>query len=243
MPILSDECLMNLLLLTPDHISEGRATISDPRRLKHIAEHLKLTVGDRIKVGVKDGLKGTAQVLSLSDHAIVLDDLQLNQAPPPKLPVTLIVALPRPKVLRRLIMDAVTLGVEQIVLLHSYRVEKSYWQTPFLQELDHYTLLGLEQAGDTVWPQITLKKRFRPFVEDELPTLCAGRLGLVAHPYSEMPMPSQINQPCVLVIGCEGGFIPFEVDLLSKNGCLPVSLGSRILRTETAIPSILGRLF
>ena len=234
---------MNLLLLTPDQISEGRAAISDQRRLKHIAEHLKLCVGDRIKVGVNNGLKGTAQVISVSEREIVLDDLQLTEPPPPKLPVTLIVALPRPKVLRRLIMDAVTLGVEHIILLHSYRVEKSYWQTPFLQELDHYTLLGLEQAGDTVWPTISLKKRFRPFVEDELPTLCTGRLGLVAHPYSETPMPAQIHQPCVLVIGCEGGFIPFEVDLLSKNGCVPVSLGARILRTETAIPSILGRLF
>lgn len=234
---------MNLLLLTPDQISEGRAAISDQRRLKHIAEHLKLCVGDRIKVGVNNGLKGTAQVISVSEREIVLDDLQLTEPPPPKLPVTLIVALPRPKVLRRLIMDAVTLGVEQIILLHSYRVEKSYWQTPFLQELDHYTLLGLEQAGDTVWPTISLKKRFRPFVEDELPTLCKERLGLVAHPYSDTSMPAQIKQPCVLVIGCEGGFIPFEIDLLRKNGCLPVSLGARILRTETAIAHILGRLF
>lgn len=234
---------MNLLLLTPDQISEGRAAISDQRRLKHIAEHLKLCVGDRIKVGVNNGLKGTAQVISVSEREIVLDDLQLTEPPPPKLPVTLIVALPRPKVLRRLIMDAVTIGVEHIILLHSYRVEKSYWQTPFLQELDHYTLLGLEQAGDTVWPTISLKKRFRPFVEDELPLLCANRLGLVAHPYSDTPMPVQIDQPCVLVIGCEGGFIPFEIDLLRKNGCLPVSLGARILRTETAVPHILGRLF
>ena len=74
---------MNLLLLTPDHISEGRATISDPRRLKHIAEHLKLCVGDRIKVGIKDGLKGTAQVISVSEREIVLDDLQLTEPPPP----------------------------------------------------------------------------------------------------------------------------------------------------------------
>lgn len=234
---------MNLLLLTPDQISDGQATLTDPRRLKHIAEHLKLTTGDRIKVGVKDGFKGSAQVLHLTEQQIVLADLQLTEPPPPKLPVTLIVALPRPKVLRRLIMDAVTLGVEHIILLHSYRVEKSYWQTPFLQELDHYTLLGLEQAGDTVWPTISLKKRFRPFVEDELPTLCKERLGVVAHPYSDQVMPVQINQPCVLVIGCEGGFIPFEIDLLRKNGCLPVSLGARILRTETAVPHILGRLF
>ena len=234
---------MNLLLLTPDQISDGQATLTDPRRLKHIAEHLKLTTGDRIKVGVKDGFKGSAQVLHLTEQQIVLADLQLTEPPPPKLPVTLIVALPRPKVLRRLIMDAVTLGVEHIILLHSYRVEKSYWQTPFLQELDHYTLLGLEQAGDTVWPTISLKKRFRPFVEDELPLLCANRLGLVAHPYSDAKMPFAIQHSCTIVIGPEGGFIPYEIDLLVKNGCQAMSLGNRIIRTETVIPYVLGRLF
>jgi RsmE family RNA methyltransferase len=233
---------MNLLLLTADQITDGQATLNDPRRLKHIAEHLKLNVGDRIKVGVKDGLKGSAQVVSVNTQAIMLDDLQLTESPPPKLPVTLIVALPRPKVLRRVIMDAVTLGVEQVILLHSYRVEKSYWQTPFLNQLDNYVLLGLEQAGDTVWPTIALRKRFRPFVEDELPALCANRVALVGHPYAEQAVPAQITQPCVLVIGCEGGFIPFEIDLLQHNGCLPVSLGARILRTETAISTLIGRL-
>jgi RsmE family RNA methyltransferase len=121
-------------------------------------------------------------------------------------------------------------------------VEKSYWQTPFLQQLDEFILLGLEQAGDTVWPELLLRKRFKPFVEDELPGLCAGRLGLVAHPYALEPMPAQVNQPVTLVIGCEGGFIPYEIDLLAKHGCQPVSLGPRILRTETAMAHVLGRL-
>ena len=234
---------MNLLLLASADIVGAQATLTDPRQLKHIFEHLKLSVGDSIKIGVRDGLKGTAQVAEITEKNIILQDIVLTQSSPPKLPLTLVIALPRPRVLRRLIMDAVTLGVARIVFIHSARVEKSYWQTPLLQQIDSYVQLGLEQASDTVWPSVELKKRFRPFVEDELPQLCQGKLALVAHPYALQVCPAQINQPCVLVIGCEGGFIPFEVDLLQQNGCLPVSLGARILRTETAVAHLIGRLF
>ena len=233
---------MNLLLLSPEHIVDAQATLTDPRQLKHIHEHLKLNIGDSIKVGVRNGLKGTAQVAAITEKMLTLDHLVLTESPPPKLPLTLVIALPRPKVLRRLIMDAVTLGAERIILIHSYRVEKSYWQSPLLQQIDAYIQLGLEQAGDTVWPTVALKKRFRPFVEDELPMLCQDKLALVAHPYAAQVCPAQINQPCVLVIGCEGGFIPFEIELLAQNGCLPVSLGARILRTETAVAYLIGRL-
>ncbi len=233
---------MNLLLLEPDQLQGDRAQVSDARRLRHVQAHLRLQVGDTLKVGVRDGQKGTGRVAHLDAEYLQLDKVVLDQHPPAKRPVTLIVALPRPKVLRRVVMDAVTLGVERLILLHSLRVEKSYWQTPFLQQLDEFILLGLEQAGDTVWPELLLRKRFKPFVEDELPGLCAGRLALVAHPYALEPMPAQVNQPVTLVIGCEGGFIPYEIDLLAKHGCQPVSLGPRILRTETAMAHVLGRL-
>lgn len=234
---------MNLLLLQPEQIQGSTAIIHDRRRLLHIQEHLALQVGDTMKVGLRDGLKGTATVRAVNQADLQLVDVQLTQSPPAKLPLCLIVALPRPKVLRRLVMDTVTLGVGQLVFIHSYRVEKSYWQTPFLNQLDHYIELGLEQAGDTVWPHVVQYKRFRPFVEDVLPELMAGRQAFVAHPYAEQVMPAAINQPAVLVIGPEGGFIPFEINLLAQNGCPARSIGQRILRTETAVSSIIGRLF
>lgn len=241
---------MNLLLLDAGQINTAvqQASITDARQLAHIQQHLKLSVGDCIKVGQQNGFKGTAIVESIHDQQLILSYVQLDQSPPPKLPLTLIVALPRPKALRRLIMDATSLGVEQICLIHSYRVEKGYWQTPFLQQLDDYVMLGLEQAGDTMPPKIECFKRFRPFVEDILPTLIqpingATRQALVAHPYASQPMPYASNQPTVLVVGPEGGFIPFEIELLQANGCQPATLGSRILRCETAITSLIGRLF
>ena len=234
---------MNIVLLDPRQTETELWSITSTRQLEHLQQHLQIQVGDTLKVGIREGQRYLTEIVEISEKAVRLKPLQ-EEAVPEKLPVTLIVALPRPKVLRRLIMDSVTLGVEKIILLHSYRVDKSYWQTPFLQQLNHYIELGLEQAGDTVAPKIVLYKRFKPFVEDILPGLISTDCpAYVAHPYAEQAMPFAIEHPCTIVIGPEGGFIPYEVDLLIKNGCQAVSLGNRIIRTETVIPYVLGRLF
>ena len=234
---------MNIVLLDPRQTETEIWSISSKRQLEHLKQHVDVQVGDSLKVGIREGKRYLTEVVEVTEQAIKLKPVK-EEAVPVKLAVTLIVAMPRPKVLRRLIMDSVTLGVEKIILLHSYRVDKSYWQTPFLQQLDQYVTLGLEQAGDTIAPKIEIYKRFKPFVEDVLPSLITADCpAYVAHPYAEMKMPFAIDHPCTIVIGPEGGFIPYEVDLLIKNGCQAVSLGNRILRTETAISYVLGRLF
>ncbi|WP_436862864.1 16S rRNA (uracil(1498)-N(3))-methyltransferase [Acinetobacter haemolyticus] len=235
---------MNMVLLEP-HLtaSADQWLIDNPRQLKHLQQHLQLSVGDTLKIGVRNEQRYLTEVLYVSEQRIIVKPIRV-EAIPEKLPVHLILALPRPKVLRRIIMDVVTLGVERISLIHSYRVDKSYWQTPFLQQLDDYVTLGLEQAGDTIAPEIQLYKRFKPFVEDVLPTwITEEKPAYVAHPYTESSMPYAIQHSCILVIGPEGGFIPYEVDLFKKNGCQVMSLSNRILRTETAVSHILGRLF
>ena len=234
---------MNIVLLDPRQTDSEIWTISAKRQLEHLKLHINVQVGDTLKVGIREGQRYLTEVVEVTEQVIKLKPIQIEPVPA-KLPVTLIVAMPRPKVLRRLIMDSVTLGVEKIILLHSYRVDKSYWQTPFLQQLDQYVTLGLEQAGDTIAPKIEIYKRFKPFVEDVLPDLITAECpAYVAHPYVDLKMPFAIDHPCTIVIGPEGGFIPYEIDLLIKNGCQAVSLGNRIIRTETVIPYVLGRLF
>ncbi|OAL78017.1 16S rRNA (uracil(1498)-N(3))-methyltransferase [Acinetobacter terrae] len=234
---------MNIVLLDPRQTESEIWSITSKRQLEHLKQHINVQVGDTLKVGIREGQRYLTEVVEVTEQVVKLKPIQIESVPV-KLPVTLIVAMPRPKVLRRLIMDSVTLGVEKIILLHSYRVDKSYWQTPFLQQLDQYVTLGLEQAGDTIAPKIEIYKRFKPFVEDVLPGLITADCpAYVAHPYADMKMPFAIDHPCTIMIGPEGGFIPYEVDLLIKNGCQAVSLGNRIIRTETVIPYVLGRLF
>ena len=234
---------MNIVLLEAEQTQSEFWKIESPRQIQHLSQHVQLNAGDTLKVGIRNGERYLTEVISVSEQQIRIRPIQL-EAIPTKLPVHLILALPRPKVLRRMVMDAVTLGVQRISLIHSYRVDKSYWQSPFLQHLDDYVTLGLEQAGDTIEPEIQLYKRFKPFVEDVLPTFISDQKpAYVAHPYAEQQMPHAIQHSCCLIVGPEGGFIPFEVDLFKKNGCQARRLGNRILRTETAVSHILGRLF
>ena len=234
---------MNIVLLEAEQTQSEFWKIDNPRQIQHLSQHVQLNAGDTLKVGIRNGQRYLTEVVTISEQHILLRPIQV-EAVPAKLPVHLILALPRPKVLRRMVMDAVTLGVQRISLIHSYRVDKSYWQSPFLQHLDDYVTLGLEQAGDTIEPEIQLYKRFKPFVEDVLPTFISDQKpAYVAHPYAEQQMPHAIQHSCCLIVGPEGGFIPYEVDLLKKNGCQARRLGNRILRTETAVSHILGRLF
>jgi RsmE family RNA methyltransferase len=235
---------VNLLLLEDaDFISADRVVLRD-RRLKHMQEVHRAVVGDTLRVGRIGGLLGSAELLRLENHEAELR-ISLDRAPPAKLPLTLLLALPRPKMLRRVFQTIATMGVPRVILLNSYRVEKSFWQTPFLEPaaIREQLILGLEQARDSVLPEIIIEKRFKPFVEDRLPQLVEGTLGLVGHPGEYPACPRGIDQAVTLAIGPEGGWIPYEVDLLNKAGLQPVQLGERILRVETAVTALLARLF
>jgi len=235
---------MNLLILVKsDFINENLARISD-RRGEHILTVHKAKEGDQLQVGLLNGKIGTATITQLNTSFIELH-VTLNKNPPDPLPLTLIVALPRPKMIKRILQTCATMGVKEIVFLNSYRVEKSYWQTPALYKdnIQEQLILGLEQGKDTILPNVQLEKRFKPFAEDHLPALCEQSLALVAHPTSTSTCPRDITQQTTLVIGPEGGFIPYEIEKLEAAGCEGITLGSRILRVETAIPTLLGKLF
>ncbi|AYG47033.1 16S rRNA (uracil(1498)-N(3))-methyltransferase [Pseudomonas sp. Leaf58] len=235
---------MNLLLLEEaDFVSADRVVLTD-RRFTHMQEIHRVLVGDNLRVGRINGLMGKATVLRLDKHEAELQ-VAFDQQPPAKLPLTLVLAVPRPKMLRRLFQTVATLGVPRLILLNSYKVEKSFWQTPFLHpdSVRDNLILGLEQARDTVLPEVLIEKRFKPFVEDRLPAIAAGTLGLVGHPGPYPACPRAVQQPVTLAIGPEGGWIPYEVDLLGKAGLAPVQLGERILRVETAVTALLSRIF
>lgn len=234
---------MNLILLEDaDFISESVATLTG-RRLQHVLSVHRAQPGDTLRVGKIGAMMGTGTVLELNSETLSLE-VELNQQPPAPLPLTLLLALPRPKMLKRVLQAATSLGIKQIYLINSYRVEKSFWGSPLLQpeRMLEQLLLGLEQARDTILPHVHLKPRFKPFVEDELPQIIAKSRAYVAHPVATGTCPVGINGPVTLAIGPEGGFIPYEVEKLQESGFTPVSLGERILRVETAVPVLISRI-
>lgn len=235
---------MNLLLLEEgDFVAPGHALLRG-RRLKHLQDVHRAEAGDSLRVGLLGGAMGEGRLTALEADRAELQ-VSLDQPPPAKLPLTLLLALPRPKMLRRVLQTVATMGVPRLVLLNSYRVEKSFWQTPFLEPaaIREQLILGLEQGRDTVLPEVVIEKRFKPFVEDRLPALAAGTRALVGHPGPWPDCPRAVEGPVTLAIGPEGGWIPYEVEKLQATGFEAVQLGERILRVETAVTALLARLF
>lgn len=235
---------MNLLLLEQQHVIDGQQVELDQRQLRHVLEVHQARVGDELRVGVVNGNVGRGIITQLSAQSMRLE-VYLDTSPPPALPLIVLLALPRPKMLKRSLQHLTALGVKKMILMNSYRVEKSFWQSPWLspEKVREQLVLGLEQARDTVMPEVVVEKRFKPFVEDRLPGLMAGRRGLVAHPVGGEPCPHQMAEPAVLAIGPEGGFIEYEVDKLEQAGFQRIHLGPRILRVETAVTAIVSKLY
>ncbi len=234
---------MNLVLLAaPDIIPHTSRALLRGRRHAHVLSVHRASPGDVLNVGMEDGQIGQGKVLRLTDTELEME-VALNADPPPKVPVILAVALMRPPVLKRVLQTAAAMGVPQIHIFHARRVEKSFWNSSALVpgEIREQLILGLEQARDTVLPSVTYHKRFKPFVEDVLPHFLQGRQGIVADP-SGRPLSKGAEGRAVLIIGPEGGFIPYELERFQAAGCILAGLGPRILRVETAVTAFLAML-
>ncbi|RKH61503.1 16S rRNA (uracil(1498)-N(3))-methyltransferase [Corallococcus aberystwythensis] len=235
-----------LLLLDEDFQPDGTARLTG-RRALHAREVLKAEPGESLRVGRLDGLTGTGEVLENAPGLLHLR-VTLTDAPPPRAGVDLLLAIPRPKALKKVLPAVASLGVDRVVLVNAARVEKSYFDSKVLNEafVRELLLQGLEQARDTRMPEVLIRERFRPFVEDELDAVFgANSLRLLPHPPASQPLQAQGVESArrvVLAIGPDGGWVPFEAQLLEAHGFQPFSLGPRILRVETAVPVLLGQV-
>ena len=220
---------MNLILLEKsDFIAENLVRLTD-RRLEHIRTVLKAVPGGHCKVGLLEGGVGQGTVVELTPGAVTLE-VVFGAEPPPPDGVTLVIALPRPQTYRKVLHIAISMGVKELVMIHTFKVEKSYWQSNFLAEdfFRREALLALEQAGDTVMPHIAYHRRFRPFIEDVYPGLAAGKRAYLAHPGAGAAFPERPERPAMLIVGPEGGFNDFEVASFLAAGAQGFSRGTRL---------------
>lgn len=240
---------MNLLLIEHDELPSSPTDLLrlGGRRATHVREVLRADVGARIKLGVVDGPIDHATVVSVtSEHVDVTLDLE-NAACPPRPRATIILAMVRPQIMKRTLQHLATLGVREILLVGSRRVEKSYFSQRLFDgdQYREHLKLGLEQAGDTWMPKLSIHPRFRPFIEDEAPQrLQDVEHRVLAHPgeKSRSPRPLPRGARAALAIGPEGGWIDYEVDRFIELGFVVTSLGPRILKVETAVPYLFGAL-
>ena len=240
---------MNIILIKQREVQGGRVFLTD-RRATHLIKVLQVRFGDTVRVGIIDGPKGCGKVTALGAkfpfHVEL--DVEFTEEMAERPPLDLLLALPRPIMLKRIFSQAAALGVGTIFITNAQRVEKSFWNATLLHEEEYrpHLLQGLEQAVDTRVPEVSIYERFKPFIEDVLP----GRIAqyshlLIAHPDSPGTLKTVITERpgrILLAVGPEGGWIDYEIDRFAEYGFVAFSLGERILKVDTAVVALHGRI-
>jgi RsmE family RNA methyltransferase len=237
---------VNLLLLEPGELDGASACTLRGRRALHLQRVLRVVPGQRVRAGLLGGALGDAEVVAIAGDAVELR-CAFDRPAPPSSGDVLLLAVPRPVVLLRLLEQAAALGYSRIVLFRSWRVDKSHLQSeamdPVVQR--RHLLLGLEQSMRTRLPEVRAFELFRPFVDDELDGMDLPPARFCAHPGAPVPARGAAiaaNAPFALALGPERGFLPYEVDRLGDHGFAAISLGPHPLRTETALGVLHGQL-
>jgi len=237
---------VNRIILEPAELSPDGHAVLRGRRARHIATVLRATPGQTLRIGVVNGPTGEADVLEQDEDTVRLACTLSQHAPPAPL-VSLLLALPRPKVMRRLWRRLASVGVGSVILTNAERVERNYFDTHWLSPETYRPLLleGLEQSGDTHLPGVVIRRRLKVFIEDELDTLMPDRIRLIADPRGESLLATRPVAECdrvLLAVGPEGGWTPYERDMFANHGFGCVGFGRRILRSDDACVALLAVL-
>ena len=233
---------MNILLFHAEELGNNSELRLEDYRARHLISVIGVEAGQSLRIGQIGGQTGQGVVLACGNDNVILR-VTLSEPPIARHKLSLILALPRPKMLRRVFRTAAEFGVRDIHLVHSYRVEKSFWQSPLLQpaKIQNALIQGLERSGDTLLPRVTTHQRFKPFIEDVLPSIAAHKSLFIAHPAPHAEVLSSHAEEGFVMIGPEGGFIPYELEKAMEAGAKMVTLAPRILSVDTAVCTALAQ--
>jgi RsmE family RNA methyltransferase len=209
---------------------------------------LRVGVGAQVRCGVIDESVGTGTVLEVLPEAVLLQYSASTEFVSARPAIDLLLALPRPKVMKRLWAQLAALGVRRIIVSAAWKVERPYFDSHVLEPLFVGARLreGLSQAGDIYLPAVSVHRQFKVLVEDDLDDLSNARCRLVLDPAGNESLASislsNASDGILAAVGPEGGWTPYELDLLSAHGFERVRINDRTLRSDTACVATLAIL-
>lgn len=233
---------MNLVLLLDHEIVDAERALIGAERARHLVEIIGVRPGQTLRVGREGQGVGEGTVRQIDEEGLLVEiAFRIDDDGPPPPTLDLLLALPRPKILQRLLEHAPGLGLRRIVLVRSNWVDRSYFSSPRVhpEAINEALTRGMEQARVVHRPEVRVEPLFRPYVEDRLSSERGDRPAVVLHPHPAAAPFRGFEAPAagsgMLAVGPERGWTDFEVGLLEQAGFVPASLGSRIFRVETAV--------
>ncbi len=225
---------MNIILfddLQPDPSGDYRIERGDVR-YEHIVKVLRLQDGDRFQMGIVNGPSGTGSIID-ADRERIHYAYREERPPGTGLPVRLLVGAVRPICMKRILREASSIGVGEILVTSTALGERSYLNATIWQEQRYrrFLLDGAQQAGTTTIPRLQRFHRLNQALDE-----ISEQERIILDVGSGIPRLSELDldSPAVLAVGTERGWSSEERRLFDERGWKRTSLGSRILRTETA---------
>lgn len=242
---------MNLIILTQADCVDGDTYRFDDTRAEHIISILKLTPGDYLEIGLVNGPQGRGRIESITGGVVRVVVEEMSTIPPVLPEIDLICALPRPQTLKKVLLTSAMMGVRSLHLVRANRVEKSYFQSPLIETENQFRYLveGLAQGKLTRLPEVIVHDRFRPFFEDYLPELESAQKTPLLKLLADGDESNLLDTVCdgrerriAMAIGPEGGWVPFEIELMQSVGFRRFTLGRWTLRVEHAVTAALSQI-
>ena len=224
---------MNMILF--DALPEGNLIPASDERARHILEVLKLKEGDTFRMGIINQSEGDAVITSIKDDGVFFS--YEPKTVPVMHPVTLLCAQVRPICMKRILREAVSLGVKRIILCGSDTGEKSYLSSNLYKtgEYKEYLLDGAMQACHAGMSEVLFANTADGAIRMVNKHCSGSDLIVLDNVVGSVPLSSaEIGPEAVIAIGPERGWSDRERRLFSEAGYRPMLLGSRVLRTETA---------
>jgi 16S rRNA (uracil1498-N3)-methyltransferase len=241
---------LNLLILTEEDRVSGELFAVGSSRRRHIIKILRAKEGDTLSVGLLDGPIGKGVIEKLESRKIIINCTwqEGNQHQGPD--IELICALPRPQTLKKVLQTAATMSVAGIHIINANRVEKCYFNSSAMKDesIRKNLLEGLSQGKTTRLPKVTVNQRFRCFFEETLSREISNHQGEVLKLVADVDAEAYLNSSLLtgrskiyLAIGPEGGWVPFELEMMQEQGFIPITIGHWPLRVENAVVAALAQ--
>lgn len=227
---------------TDQVLQPGREVSVRDRSAHYLTRVLRIAAGQPVCLFNGDGHDYAAEVLRPGKSRV---DFTVNSRLPAaresKLHITVVQAISRGERMDQTLQKCTELGVQEFQPLFTERVEVKLRPEKRDKRMSHWqgvVVSACEQSGRAMVPRVLQPMNFGEWLYQPTP-----RFRLVLAPGAEqslagMEVPGQLE----LVVGPEGGFSEVEQELMTGQSAQRVSLGPRILRTETAAPAAVAVL-
>lgn len=230
---------MHRFFIKKEDISEGTINVSG-EDVQHISRVLRLQNGDRIVLCDGEGTDYLTAILSMNKHSITVTIIDKEASKgEPDIDVVLYQGIPKSAKMDVIIQKCTEMGIKRIVPVYTARtvvgLESNADEKKKVERWAKISKEAAKQSGRGIIPGIDMPMNFSEAVKD------AAKLNKVIVPYEledSVSIKKALSQSKVksigFFIGPEGGFEPSEIAKAKEIGAVPVTLGNRILRTETA---------